>query len=107
MYVDLGIGVLRSLTAISSISLDNSKLLGFGILVALASIGISCLFIYMIGKGKNWARITFLVLNIINIPFTFPFELFDIVQLVVVTAAVVLLFQETSSNWFRQMKQNK
>jgi hypothetical protein len=61
----------------------------------------------MIGKGKNWARITFLVLNIINIPFTFPFELFDIVQLVVVTAAVVLLFQETSSNWFRQMKQNK
>ena len=81
-------------------------------------LGITWLFIFiMIGKGRNWARITFLVLFIIGIPFSVlplmqslaanPISgLLGIVQTIIQIVAIVFLFQKPSSEWFRKMKAN-
>jgi hypothetical protein len=88
-----------------------SGLLGF-----LASLLLLMLAVYMVGTGRNWARIIFLILVLFSAPFTlldiiqrfgrsaFPGPLYQIVQLEIGIVAVVLLFQRSSSRWFRAMK---
>ncbi len=76
--------------------------------------------IYKIKTGRNWARITFLVISyvhilyiiylsfqifIINAPF-YLYASFGIVQPVLIIIAFILLFQKPSSQWFMQMDPN-
>jgi hypothetical protein len=114
LYITLGIGVLMNIIE----ALMNAQMLSSASVAIIFQLGIMWLFIYMIGKGYNWARITFLVLFIISIPFsiliisksllTNPISgLLVIVQTVVQTVAVVFLFQAPSSQWFQAMKVNK
>ena len=74
----------------------------------------------MIGKGKNWARITFLILCIIGIllvalvfilpdaaQLLAPLEkLLTIIGAVLIVIAQILLFQQPSSDWFRHINKN-
>jgi hypothetical protein len=81
--------------------------LGLGYWLTLA------LVVYMVGRGRNWARIVFLILFLVCAPFAllgiiqpsghsaFPGPLYQIVQLEIGIVAVVLLFQRSSSRWFK------
>ena len=116
LYITLGIGVLRSIMEASMHAQMASP--AFVMFVTFFVLGIMWLFIHMIGKGRNWARITFLVLFIVGIPFSIlpllqslaaaPISgLLGIGQTVIQVIALVFLFQKPSSDWFREMKANK
>ena len=88
------------------------------VFITFLVLGIMWLFIHMIGKGRNWARITLLVLFIIGIPFSIlplmnslsanPISgLLGLGQSVLQIVALVFLFQRPSSDWFRAMKNPK
>ena len=89
----------------------------FVMFIAFFGLVIMWLFIFMIGKGRNWARITFLVLFIVGTPLSVlplmqslganPISgLLGIVQTIIQIVALVFLFQKPSSDWFREMKAN-
>lgn len=111
LYVTLGIGLLRSLIEAP----QQEASLGLIIFGTLIGLGIMGFFIFMIGNGKNWARITMLVLFIVGIPFVVlpllqslavnPVSgLLGIAQTVVQAVALGFLFLKPSSDWFRQIK---
>ena len=113
LYVSLGIGLLRSFMEAP----QQEAPIGLIIFISLFVLGITGFFIFMIGKGKNWARITLLVLFIVGIPFAVP-QLFQslaanpisgllgIAQTAVQAVALAFLFLKPSSDWFRQMRGN-
>lgn len=116
LYITLGIGVLRSIMEASL----HAKLVSpaFVLFVMFVIFGTMWLFIYLIGRGRNWARITFLVLFIIGIPLSVrpllqtlaasPISgLLGIAQTTIQVVALVFLFQNPSSEWFRAMKEKK
>ena len=116
LYITLGIGVLRSIMEASMHAEMASP--AFVMFITFFVLGILWLFIFMIGKGRNWARITLLVLFIIGIPFSvLPLMhslaanptsgLLGIAQTIIQIVALVFLFQKPSSDWFREMKANK
>jgi len=87
----------------------------FVMLISFFVLGVMGFFIFMIGKGRNWARITFLVFFIISIPFAaFPLMQsvganpisgrIGIIIIIIQIVALVFLFQKLSSDWFREMK---
>jgi hypothetical protein len=95
--------------------LYQTESIGFMIFVSISVLGILWFFIHKIWKGRDWARITFLVLYIIGIPFAVftllqplmdrPFYgVLGIGQAVLQLVALVFLFQKSSSEWFKQMK---
>ena len=126
LYASLGLGIISSvlfppgLDEVSSFdsALNDSLFIFF---TAGLTFGLIWLLIYMIGKGKNWARITFLVFFIIGIPLsivTFPLYLLSLsdtpvidgslflVQTGMDLVALVFLFQGESSAWFKALKQS-
>jgi hypothetical protein len=68
LYVALGIGVLLGVMGFRRLAARTS--IGYALFINLMEIGVMWLFIHMIGKGRNWARVTFLVLFILGVPFT-------------------------------------
>jgi len=113
LYITLGIGVLRSIMGASMYTEVASP--AFVTLITFFVLGVMGFFIFMIGKGRNWARITFLVFFIISIPFAaLPLMQsvganpisgrIGIIQIIIHIVALVFLFQKLSSDWFRDMK---
>ncbi len=81
------------------------------IAITITIIAIATLLIYMIGKRKNWARISYLILFIIAVIIGMKnliTGIFDnqitsfiyLVEIILSTVALVFLFQEKSSKWF-------
>jgi len=92
--------------------------IGTIIFVSICSLAFLAFLIYKIRKGRNWARITFLVISAIGIPFSIfsviasltinPFpEILSIIEIILEITAIVLLFQKKSSEWFNLMKKTK
>ncbi|MBM3233730.1 hypothetical protein FJZ19_01410 [Candidatus Pacearchaeota archaeon] len=116
LWISLGVGVLNSIINFSnSVDLAQGYGSGFVIFVTLFTLVFMAFFIYMIGQGKNWARITFLVLFIIGIPFsvlpaivllvTNPISaMFSAGITILQLIALIFLFQKSSSDWFHSMK---
>ena len=113
LYMTLGIGVIRGILEASRLS--ETAPIGFVVFIMLATLGITGLFIYAIAKGRNWARITFLVLAIIGTPLAVkplleslaasPFSgVLGILQSLLQIVGLVLLFLKPSSHWFKKMK---
>ncbi len=138
LWISFGVGILGALFSFSSLfSSDayrflNSSYSGypsqtsypysaqqglyFGVIItALFSLGISSFFIYMIGEGRNWARIISFICFIIGVIYWF-FSLFQsqavitnnpvsaiaaLTQFGLQGVAYVLLFQRPVSNWFK------
>ena len=107
--------VLGSIRAIIEIMPTETMEALIGSIIAITLVTIVAILIYMIGKGKNWARITFLVLFIIGIALNIPalaISLFTnpilfvlrLGEITLTGIALVLLFQDVSSNWFRNFK---
>lgn len=75
---------------------------------------IGWLIIYMIGKGKNWARIISLVGFILGMPFVILLLAFSapnpiygflgLGQMVLPLIALIFLFQKSSSDWFKDIQ---
>lgn len=110
IYISFAAGVVRILLEASRLSQEAP--LGFVLFVGFATLAVLLFFTVMIGKRRNWARITFLVLFIIGVPFSIlqllqslaktPVSgLLGIAQVVLQFLALVFLFQKTSSEWFR------
>ena len=117
LYSVILIGIGDSILNMSSLSQIASP--EFIILNLIFSFAIMFFLIYMVGKGKNWARFTLLVFFIIGVPAYIysliysPIQLppasviISIISLVLQISALILLFQKTSSNWFEAMKGKK
>lgn len=120
LYLTIGMGFFRSLMVISSQSQAyKSASEWFGIISStLLVFGIFWILIRLIGMGRNWARIIFLVMFL----FSFPYSLYQLVvglsgyslyrilgfaQIVMQAVAMILLFQRQSSDWYRQIKSAK
>ena len=113
IYISLAIGVVRILMEASGLS--QGAPLGFVLFVGFATLAVLLFFTTMIGKRRNWARITFLVLFIIGVPFSIlpllqslaktPISgILGIAQAVLQVVALLFLFQGISSEWFRSPK---
>ena len=120
LYVTLGISYLIIFIQLllTPTSLQRNNLLCNFLFISGASLLILLIFlpiIYKIGKGRNWARNTFLLLFIFNILdtavqwFQLPPQVSLTVFLIIVMRviefiALLLLFQKPSSDWFILMK---
>jgi hypothetical protein len=107
LWASLGIGILNSLLVATHPTLPNAHLMQFVIVVIMA------LLIAMIGRGRNWARITLLVLylpglvlGVLTIPLLLRVSgplslLIMLAQSVLQAVAMILLLQREASDWFR------
>ena len=110
LWISLIFGIIRSVFEIAKVEEVIGIIIGVGI--ALPIISIVALLIYMIGKGRNWARITYLVLFIVGFALGVPAlvisvftnPLFTVLRLgetILTGIGLYLLFRSTSSNWFQ------
>jgi hypothetical protein len=113
LYFSLGLVTIR---AFLDLSISGGKFSeGIAVLVQLP---LFALLYYVIGKGKNWARITFCVLTFLGILLfavqflkdppgsnllSFSKLSLDIAGMVLDLIALVLLFQPVSSEWFKDV----
>lgn len=107
LWASLGIGILNSLFVVTHPTPSGAHLMQFVI------VGIMAVLFAMIGGGRNWARITLLVLYlpglvlwILTIPRLLRVDgplslLFMLAQSFLQTVALILLFQREASEWFR------
>ena len=91
--------------------LFNLEMYIFAGVVTTIWVATACI-VAMIERGRNWARMTYAVLYVIGLPF-FALSLMEtwrisliaagsgIVQTLLQTAALLLLFARPSSEWFR------
>lgn len=111
LYASLGISVLAIFVQAAQ---APASLSAFFVVIPLITLSIMGFLFYMIDKGKNWARITYLVLTILG-----AFSIFTTISnfsqaplqnsigignWVLQITALVLLFQTPSSMWFTEMK---
>lgn len=113
LYISLGLGLLQVFIILSS-SIYRAYF-GIGNTIPLA---LFWFVTYMVANGKNWARIILVILYISGVPFLyiamealFTLKKFDnwyywlvLIRMALGLYAIILLFQPTSSNWFRHMK---
>jgi hypothetical protein len=110
MYTAFGIGIVRS--ALEFPSLTEEVSVGFVVTVWLLVSAFMLFLIRSIANGRNWARITFLVLFAIGLPIAiepllhalqtnFVSGLLGVAQMAAQITALILLFQAASSSWFR------
>ena len=113
LYLALVLGVIRITLEIST--LVQTAPLSSIIFVSFFTLTTMTFLIYMIWKGRNWARITVLVISIIGTPFFISVLLQSwivniisgvsgVCQIVLHIIAFVFLFQKQSSDWFKAMK---
>ena len=113
LYASLGIGILRGIFTCLNVSKSRSAFVA-AVLVTFGSYFL-WLIIYKINKGKNWARLTYLAISLVQLAFIRPTFLNSFATQPVLTAialtqvaiqiiALVLLFQTRSSEWYKQMK---
>jgi len=111
LYASLGLGVLRSI--LEAKILAQMPSLTLVIAVTLVTLAILGFLIYKIGCGRNWARITFLVLFLLGLPLTvhalynslsrnLASTLLGICQFLVQLVALVYLFQKDARVWFKK-----
>ena len=85
------------------------------LVIVVVFYGVLALFVSRISAGRNWARIIFLVLVVIGLPFAVPTYigqlrqnlLLGVVGIVILILQVVgtyLLFTKNSNAWFRTRK---
>lgn len=115
LYLNLGIGILRSFLEAARLTSSAPAPIGFIVVIQIVTLAIIMFLIYIIGKGKNWARIIILVLFLIGLPFSIrPLlqslaanlfsGLLGIAQTILQIIALIFLFQKASSDWFKKAK---
>jgi hypothetical protein len=120
LYIVLAAGVVTSLLTLwMAVDQDQTprEASAVNLLGILVGYGIFWFLIDRIGRGRNWARMLYLVMTVIGSPFLvmsfrqemeiIPVQAWISVGLMgLQIVAVIALFQQESSNWYRQMKLN-
>ena len=114
VYVTLVIGLIKS--ALYEM-LTSQKILTEpkALIIWIITIIIIAFFGFEIGKGKNWARITFLVLFIIGALMNYPIliaefkmsliiGIISIIQILIQLYILIILFTGESKEWFSKIK---
>jgi hypothetical protein len=115
LYITLVIGLIRAILEASKLTRGVPIGIVIFMLFTFVILCIMWFLIRLIGKGRNWARISFFVLLITGLPFTIqPLQqalatnffsgLLGIGQLILQFIAVAFLFQKATSDWFKQME---
>ena len=110
LYLTLGIGIIRIFLEDTNLFMRAES--GINIFVLFLIFALVFFIYYLIGKGKNWARIIFLIFFIVGFPLTMlqllpslsrtPFSgLLGLVQVTLTIIALVNLFHKESNKWFR------
>lgn len=110
LWGSVGLGVFEFLFRWPNI--DNAAPLSFVLVVAIATTALVSWLIVMIGRGRNWARIVYLVVFLLGVPliaFGLTEELtrrpviglINLAQMALQAVALVLLFRPPGSSWFR------
>ncbi|SHO57307.1 hypothetical protein [Vibrio quintilis] len=113
LYLTILLGVIRLI--LEPEWLDGQMPLSAVLAIQAISIAIVGLVVFMIGRGKHWARIVFLILFIPGLPFAImpliqslsdhPLSgILGVLQTAGQIAAVAMLFHRESSEWFRAIK---
>lgn len=116
LYATLGIGIIRSMMEAPSQAEAGS--VGLVLFILFSVLGLMWFFIYMIGRGRNWARITFFLMFILGVPLSIlpmiqslahdPVSgILGLVQIFMQIIAMLFLFHGSSSAWFKALKQSK
>ena len=117
LWIVIAAGVISSIFNFSS-SLEIANASGFGLGWLIFTLYFTYLllafFIWKIGQGRNWARITYLVLFILGVPMTIYSYLISAISTlsiilgiagaIVQIIALIFLFQKQSSDWFKSKK---
>lgn len=104
LYLALFLGILSLI--INASELLEIMSLGFFYYLLIFTYGFYFYIVYKIGEGKNWARITYLVLFIIGIclvVFSPTLNMLGSIVLILEIIALILLFGNKSSKWFKRM----
>jgi len=94
------------------------QLLGVVILAIVFGLLFTSFLLIMILRGQNWARLLFIILFFIGLPFAFPgilltlqktpiSALVRLMQLSLQMMATILLLQQPARNWFKSVKLRK
>jgi len=116
LYLVVGIGVIR--TAMTVFRHIDVRSPDFLIITKLIVYSASIYLILQINKGKNWARWSLVVLLTISIPLTIlpafgqfshnpVYAVLFYMQLILYIVALVFLFQNSSSEYFKPEKNRK
>jgi len=112
LYAALLLGGLRSgAEALTTSILLGRQFLVFMFLIIIAALGLMAWLIWKVGQGKNWARVTLLVLFLFTlitsaVPLVAAIPLrpvsggLGVVQLTLQFGALLLLFQKEAAAWF-------
>lgn len=109
LYFVVGVGVLRTVYMVVRHLEVRSP--DFLIMTKFVSYALSLYLIYLVGKGKNWARWLLVMILVVSIPLTIlPYfesithnpvgSALGIAQLILYVTGLVLLFHPSSQPWF-------
>ena len=112
----LAIGVVRSILGFFSNSVQS--LTAFNAIVIVLSLATTIFLVVMVARGRDWARIVFLILLTTDILGSIPAilhefaasplaRLIDVGEIALQVIAIVLLFQSPSNAWFRQLSHSQ
>jgi heme/copper-type cytochrome/quinol oxidase subunit 2 len=81
--------------------------LGFTLLIVIFTFGVTLFLIIKISHRRNWARVTFLVLFLLSLPFAILsvlrfslVDLFGILTTLLQSIAICLLYSSSATAWF-------
>lgn len=112
LWVSLAVGLVKMLMDFSNLS--GMAAAAFTNFILIFTFALIAFLIFKISAGRNWARITFLVMFIIGVLPTLPIVLGEFSRSAVVGAlsaaqiglqvyALFLLFTQPGSSWFRKV----
>jgi hypothetical protein len=114
LTLSIAIGLLMSLVRVAQ-QVSGAPLI-LAILIVLAFFGVFLFLVSRIWAGRNWARIVFLILVLIGLPFAIPNYIAELrknvlsgsVSMLIVVLQLLgtyLLFTKNSNTWFKARKQ--
>lgn len=113
LWASLAIGFVKSIMDMQHLGSQASP--AFTNFILISVIAVMVLLIVFISKGKNWARITFLVLFILGSLPSIPLVLgeftrspvlgaFSLVQIVLQVVALYMVFTKPGAAWFKKQE---
>lgn len=113
LWASLAIGFVKSIMDMQHLGSQASP--AFINFILISVIAVMALLIVFISKGKNWARITFLVLFILGSLPSIPLVLgeftrspvlgaFSLVQIVLQVVALYMVFTKPGGLWFKKQE---
>jgi len=111
LWASLGVGLVKMLLDLTHMSAMAPA--AFTIFVLAFTFAILIFLIFMISAGRNWARITFLIMSVIGTVLTLPVVLdefgraplvgvLSVLQILLQVYALFLLFTRSGNAWFRK-----